>query len=107
MSIMEPFPIDDVNILNCIINHVTLPPKLPTCPEGIPFSSTLLDLLLHSLTAFRKSCGSVEEKLCSGLIQAVNMLEECHSEQNIILKEKLACQISRVVAAGKKSFLKK
>lgn len=101
---MDPFSIDNKDILNAIINHVILPPKLPTSPEGICYSPTLLDLLIHSLSSFSRSCGPIEEKLCESLIASLNVFKQCHNEKDILVKDNLAAEFAKIIETGKNMF---
>ncbi|CEJ82151.1 hypothetical protein VHEMI02235 [[Torrubiella] hemipterigena] len=97
---MDPFLIDNKDILDAIINHVILPPKLPSSPEGICYSPTLLNLLIHSLSALSKSCGTVEEKLCDSLIASLNVFKQCHNEKDILIKDNIALELSKIIETG-------
>ncbi|KAK2608816.1 hypothetical protein QQS21_002673 [Conoideocrella luteorostrata] len=84
------------DVLECIINHVFLPPKLPTEHDGDDYQKPLLNLLASSLSDFAANCSGQHSKVVSDAVVAIKEFKSIMDSKGNIDKSKLHALLKRL-----------
>ncbi|OAQ70003.1 hypothetical protein VFPPC_02542 [Pochonia chlamydosporia 170] len=91
--------VKDKTRLECIINHVILPRRLPNRPDKDPCDNALLNFLISSVSEYSSLCDSNEESRVISLKAALLALKHIRNEDGALAGNKLRTAFQQVISS--------
>lgn len=92
-------------VLQNVINHLFLPPRLPNTADNVPLHGELLSRVLSALQAFKSFFAGDDEKALCLIEECLQSLSECLNTTGGLVEEKVLEMLKGLKQTGKNHSL--